>query len=449
MSRPYSNGSGNGVPLVPVILALLLSPVVAAQPDSLPLLTPEEATALVLARNPAVATARLDAAIAENDASLGNAGFLPTVGLTLSQRRFPGRGGDAGPFGGTLETNTLDLTAGAELTLFEGLARVARYRRLQALAEAQALDTEATAEALLADALVVYFDVAQQQQRLVVLREAVALSEERRRIAEGRFGVGAASELEVRRALVDLNADRAALLRQEAALAQAKALLNRLLNREDSPDYRVVDSVAVDAGLELDVLLAAAAEAAPDLAAAEVAVRAAELQATAIRREFWPRIGLAAGYAFGALTDPLLAPGQPGGFTYGLTATFDVFEGNNRRRLLENARLRARQQRLAVEAVEVELVTALRGTHALYVRSLQLVALERENVEAARQNAAVALERFRLGASTSLELREVQRALIDAESRLVTARFEAKAAEIDLLALSGLLLPEPSGAGSP
>ena len=72
---------------------------------------------------------------------------------------------------------------------------------------------------------------------------------------------------------------------------------------------------------------------------------------------------------------------------------------------------------------------------------LPIVALEEENVDVAQQNAFVALERFRLGVSTSLELREVQRALIDAQSRRVTARFEAKAAEVDLLALSGLLLP--------
>src|SRR5690606_40645670 len=52
--------------------------VTAVPPDSLPLLTPDEVAARVLAENPTVAIARLDRAIAENDHSIGNAGFLPT-----------------------------------------------------------------------------------------------------------------------------------------------------------------------------------------------------------------------------------------------------------------------------------------------------------------------------------------------------------------------------------
>ena len=413
----------------------------AVAPDTtLSLLTVAEATALVLAQNPQVAIARLSAAIAENDVSLGNAGFLPTVSLDAAQRRFPTSSQPEASF--RTDNVTLDASANARVTVFKGLARFSRYRRLESLARAEALNTEALTEGLLADALVTYYDVAGQQEQVLVLREAVALSEERFRIAERRRDVGAASELEVRRALVDLNADRAALLRQQTALARSKATLNRLLNQPLGIDYRVTDAVAVDTTLALGALEAAALREAPDIQAAQVAENAAELEVEAIRREVWPRLDLTTGYAFSDLTDPLLPPTQTGGFTYGLVATFDVFDGFERRRRVENARLRRLQQAEATEQTATAALTGLRSTYALYRQSLALVDLETENVEIAQQNAVVALERFRLGVSTSLELREVQRALIDAQSRLVTARFEAKAAEVDLLALAGLLLPE-------
>ncbi len=411
-----------------------------AADTSQPLLTVAEARALVVRQNPQVAIARLDAEIAKNDASLGNAGFLPRLSLSAAQRRFPPTGREGATF--RTGNQTLDMTASASVTVFEGLARVSRYRRLQTLAEISALDAEATSEALLADALVTYFDVAGQQQQLLVLREAVALSEERLRIAEGRAEVGAASQLEVRRALVDLNADRAALLRQETALAQAEAQLNRLLNRPGREAFRVEDSVAIDTTLEEAALEAAALAAAPGLSAARAAETAARLEATALRRAFWPALGFTLGYGLGDVTDPLLPPTQAGGLTYGLTATFDFFDANQRRRRLENARVRVEQQQLSTEEALAARLTALRSTYALYENSLALVRLEEENAAAARENAAVALERFRLGVSTSLELREVQRALIDAQSRLVAARFEAKSAEVDLLALAGLLLAE-------
>ena len=408
--------------------------VTAVSPDTLPLLTPREVAARVLAENPTVEIARLDRAIAENDHSLGNAGFLPTADLTAAQRRVPSRPG------GGFDNNTVDLVAGLNVPIFQGLSRVARYDRLGVLAEQQAFSAEATAEATLADALVVYFDVAGQQQQLGVLREAVALSEERLRIATGRRDVGAASDLEVRLARVDLNADRAALLRQESALARSKTLLAQLLNAPATADFRVTDSTVVDPTLDLPALEADVLAEAPALRAAERGVEAAELERTAIRREVWPRVSLSAGYAFSDLTDPLLPPGQTGGLSYGLTATLPIFDAFDRRRRVENATLRRTQQTLAAERTRTAFLTDLRGTYALYTHSLELVALEAENVEAARENVVVALERFRLGVSTSVELREVQRALTDAQSRLVTARFEAKQAEIDLRALSGRLL---------
>ncbi|MEM1043872.1 MAG: TolC family protein [Bacteroidota bacterium] len=420
-----------------LFLLFLAAPALAQVPqDTLPLLTPDEVAARVLAQNPTVLVARLERAIAERDATLGNAGFLPTLSLDATQRRVPTRP----DLSFRTDNYLLDASANARVTVFEGLARFARYRGLQAQARARAFDAEATAERVLADALVTYYDVARQQEQLRVLREAVALSDERLRIADGRRTVGAASELEVRRALVDLNADRAALLRQENVLTQSKAFLAQLLDRPGAA-FRVADSIAVDRALALAALEDAALASSPDLRAAEASVEASEETRTAVRRELWPRLDLTAGYALSDVTDPLLPPAQAGGFSYGFTATFDLFDANDRRRRLGNADLRTQQQEALLGQARTALLTSLASTHTVYRRSLALVALEEENVEAARQNVTVALERFRLGVSTSLELREVQRALTDTQSRRAAARFEAKQAEIELRTLSSGLLP--------
>jgi outer membrane protein len=60
-------------------------------------------------------------------------------------------------------------------------------------------------------------------------------------------------------------------------------------------------------------------------------------------------------------------------------------------------------------------------------------------------NVDVALEQFEVGTITSVELREVQEQFIQAESRLLTAQFEAKQAEVELLRLSGQLLRKYGG----
>jgi outer membrane protein len=429
--------------LLALVLTLLAAPAgaqqvpVAPTGEALPLLTIEEVTRLVLSQNPTLAIARLEQEVARVEATPGAAGFLPSVSISAVQRRVPT------PAGRTdFRNETLDITASGRVTLFEGLARFTRLARLRTLVEVRDLDTEALTLALLAQAQVLYFDIAAQQERLVVLREAVSLSEERMRIATGRRDVGVASDLEVNRALVDLNADRAGLLRQEAALVQAKTRLNQLLNRPEATPFRSEDEIAIDRTLGLAEMRQEALVESPDLRAELAAERAAELQETAVRREFWPRLDLTLGFAFSELSDPLLPPAQTGGLSYGLAATFDVFDGFSRRRRLETSRLRTQQQEFATERTRTALLAGIESAYALYERSLALIDLEEVNVEAARQNAVVALERFRLGASTSIELREVQRALIDAESRLVAARFEAKAAEVDLRALTGRIVVE-------
>lgn len=418
-----------------LLLSLLLTGVVVAQPiqpdTTLPLLLLEDVLLMVLEQNPDLAIARLEQEIAERQATYGATGFLPSLALSANQRGVPTTSDDRDYI------QTLDVSVTGSIRIFDGFSRSARLERLRTLAELATLDTDALTIARVAEVQIAYFNIVQQQQRLMVLLEAVDLSEERLRIATGRRDEGAASDLEVNRAQVDLNADQAALLRQETILIQAKAQLNQLLHRPEDTRFRVESTIALDETLPADELRTLLLSQSPILRAEHTAQQAADLEITAIRREFWPRLELQAGYAFSELTEPLLPPGQIGGFSYGLTATFDLFDGFDRQRRLQVARLRSEQQSISTQRTQLALLTAFENAFVIYEQSLRLVELEEQNVEAARSNAVVALERFRLGVSTSIELREVQRALIDAESRLVTARFEAKAAEIELRMLAG------------
>ncbi|MEI2420556.1 TolC family protein, partial [Arthrospira platensis SPKY2] len=75
-----------------------------------------------------------------------------------------------------------------------------------------------------------------------------------------------------------------------------------------------------------------------------------------------------------------------------------------------------------------------------YRMSLQRIALEESNLAGMRMQVDVALESYRLGALTAVELRDVQQGLIDAENRLLLAQYEAKLAELRLKWLAGRLV---------
>ena len=61
-------------------------------------------------------------------------------------------------------------------------------------------------------------------------------------------------------------------------------------------------------------------------------------------------------------------------------------------------------------------------------------------MQIARQSISIAMERFRLSRSTILELKQIQQTYDNALVRAIAAKFEAKAAEIEMMRISGGLV---------
>ena len=125
---------------------------------------------------------------------------------------------------------------------------------------------------------------------------------------------------------------------------------------------------------------------------------------------------------------------------YGLTLGMDIYDGNNRRREKANARIEMENLNYRYEEVEQDIKAELLIVYYAYENNLHLVQMENQNLEVARENLEIALERYRLGALSGLELREVQKSLLDAEERLISVKYQTKLAEISLLQISGQIL---------
>ena len=367
------------------------------RPDTLRL---DTAVQQALDDNRQAQIARRQVDIAENNVSLGNAGFLPTVTGQANYTETIANSEQTFLTGETQSSDGAQSTqsgASAELrwTVFDGLRPYATYDRLGAERDRQVAATTEEIEALVADVIDGYYDVARQQQQLDVLREAAAISRERLRIVETQREVGSASDLQVRQARVDLNADSAAVLRQKTALVNAKTQLNQLLGRsgDASVRYAVTSSIDVDTSLGYQPLQQTALQESPALKQAREALSAARAATRETRADFFPTVDLTAGYGYSQLDaeSGFLQESTSTDFSYGVSLTFDLFEGLNRWRRSQNAAIRATNARLAVADVRSRLTTE-------------------------------------------------QEQFIQAESRLLTARFEAKQAEVELLRLSGQLL---------
>ena len=125
---------------------------------------------------------------------------------------------------------------------------------------------------------------------------------------------------------------------------------------------------------------------------------------------------------------------------YGVTMGMDIFDGMQRRREKLNARIDIETSKYAYQDLEQELNADLITIFYAYENNLRLLKLEGQNLFAARENLGIALERYKLGNLSGLELREVQKSLLDAEERLISVKYQTKIAEISLMQISGKIM---------
>jgi len=82
----------------------------------------------------------------------------------------------------------------------------------------------------------------------------------------------------------------------------------------------------------------------------------------------------------------------------------------------------------------------VRNAYVNYDNAKKVLLIEEENILLAKENVVIALEGFKRGITTFIELRTAQQSLAEGYNRLINARYQAKIAETELLRLNGGLL---------
>ena len=436
----------------------------AAQPRQLqkpatvpaaPPLSLQEAIAEALQHNYGILVSRQDERIAENNVTRGNAGQLPSLTGNLTRtfnndninQRFGG--GDPRIVNGA-SSNAFNTNVTLGWTLFDGLGMFIAYDRLKSLRKQQQQITRATVEESVENVANAYYDVVRQAGKITSLEEALKIGQARIDLTQARVDVGVSAKVEVLTARVDYNADRSLLLQQQQALAAAKITLNNLLGRAPRLDFAPSDSLTVTRDLREETITAGIKANNPRLAQARLGLDVAAYDRRLVRASRFPQIGLISGYGLtrninnAAFAGTVLTTSvnQVQGLNYGITASVPIFDGFNLRRQEQNARVIEEQRRLQLDQTGLQLDADAATAFAQYQNYLQLLDLEETNIQLARQNVDIALERYRLGLLTPLALREAQRNELDAETRLLDIRYAAKQAELALRRLSGELVRE-------
>ncbi|MBQ1252729.1 MAG: TolC family protein [Alistipes sp.] len=430
------------------IVSLLLLIACATNAMAQKRLSLQECLELGLQQNYDLLITRNKQQIADNNASLGNAGMLPTVDLsagysgTADQSRITPREGESYT-NKAAYNQTMDVGVSLGWTIFNGLKLQTSYKRLQEMKTLGLLQTRLEVEDFVANLTAEYYNLIQQTLRLKNYRYAVALSRERLRITEARYRIGDFSRLDWLQARVDFNADSSQYMTQQELVTASRIRINELMANPDVTErcYARDSVIDVNASLEWDKLQQNMKESNSELLIANRNTAISELDLKAIKSRNFPYLNLSAGYGYNR---NIYGSGDTKvrgtiGPNVGLRMGFTIFDGN-RRREQRNARIEVENAKYSREQLEQSLMADLANFWQAYTNNLEVIKLEQQNLIAAKENYEIAMERYLLGDLPGIEMREAQKSLLDAEERILTAEYNTKLCEISLMQISGNIL---------
>lgn len=426
-----------------IILFATLSAQNPVQIDSI--LTEEQAVSIALQSNYDIRLEQFNLDIAKNNNTIGNAGFLPTVEATAStsktiqntELKYLTRSDTTINGAQTTSSN-----AGVALTwtLFDGLKMFATKEKLEQISRSNEYLFKAQVQNTISDVLKAFFNAALEQERLRLLKSNLELSEERVQISKDKYEVGKASKMEYLQAQVDYNADQSAFVKQKEVIAVKLYELQQIMGLDQAKDNLSLD-FSYDLGLVIS--RAQAEEKAltqnPDLQSMFMDREVSILATKELERTRLPSLDFNLGYNYAKSESEsgFLQRSKSNGVNYGLSAEFTIFDGLNQSRQIQNAKIQAEYSLTNYEKSKMILLTSVRSAFLTYQNAVELAQLETKNLEVAEENVNIALERYRVGKSNPLEIREAQNNAVDAQIRHLEALNTAKIAEVELLRLTG------------
>ncbi|MBK8496964.1 MAG: TolC family protein [Chitinophagaceae bacterium] len=414
-------------------------------------LTVEQAIIATIENNYDIQLLRNDSSSYALDKSYARAAFLPrlnaTTGLVYNnnnQKQLLADGSKRES--NAIRSNNLSGSVQLNWTLFDGFKMFATRDKLSQFVLLGELNIKNQLVNSVAAVINNYYNIIRQKQLLKAIEEQMSINEDRVTLAQKKISVGLGAKPELLQGMVDLNAQKAARLKQQTVIDQLKEQLNQLMNVDMNTRYEVSDSITFRDDIIVGDILAAVETTNPQLLLTKKNIDIGYLTLKERKADRYPVVSFNSAYNYSKTNNQtVINPFTPlfnrnNGFNYGIGITIPILNGFNVKRQIQQAQLDIDWLNISYKNQKSQIDLGITNAFKDYELQKKTLALEEENILLAKENVSIALERLRLGISTYLELRETQKSLELAYDRLIAARYNTKLAETELLRLKGDLV---------
>jgi len=411
------------------------------------LLTAREAVDIAMRINLRIDIAKSDQDIARINNNWGNAGKWPTVvaniGNTASITNLNQKLANGTEINRTgVFTDITNANLVASWRIYNGMRIRATKQRFEELEKMGDIQLQQEITRVTFDVLLAYYNIVRLNLQVKATGAIIELSREREKIAETRFNVGSAAKTDMLQASIDLNTVIANLENIYRQIETGKTLLNNLLKRAPDAPLAVADST-------FDIRLINLEEYKTKIETQNFGMLLAQRDRAIliqdrriINSQRLPILTLnsVTSYNRTIATGGFFLTNQNYGPNIGLNLTIPIYNSNIFKTQLRVNEAQQKQQMQVIEQVRMDSHRDMQIAFQEYQNALKISDIEKANVKLAEENNFIATERFKKLQSNSIELRQAQESLSQAQDRFINARFRAKVAVTTIELISGEVL---------
>lgn len=417
-----------------VLLSIAAAGTVSAQ--DVRTITIEEAVRIALERNVALrqASNNLEAQAAQVQAERGD--FLPDLGVFFRPGQSYGTSFDQTSGGFTSETTqSMSAQLQSSVTLFSGYNNVATLNQARHTLDQRDYTLERTRQVVVFDAVSIFLEMIASREQIAIQQENLESQQQQlEQIREfTRVGSRPISDLyqqEATTAQAELQ-----LLEAERQLQLSETRLIQVLQLDPFGNYAFVvpeldENITLTPNTyQLDELLRQAFDRRADLKAQEAAIDASESAIRAARSGYFPTISFSAGissFYSSSLTGISFSDqffDQRRTEDLGLSVNIPLFNRFRTNSQVQQAKVQYQNARLGLETQQQEVALQVRQAYLDYQTSIKNLEVTQKQLLAAERALEAAQARYAVGATTLVELSQVQATYVQAASDRANARY--------------------------
>lgn len=321
-------------------------------------------------------------------------------------------------------------------SVFEGGRRYFLYRMAKVQENINNLTVE-DAKRSLALQIAQRVVLVQTQQKLVELNEK--LRDQRQdafELAKARFAVGSVTELDVLQAEIQLGSAENAITSARRDLQAQREAMNQLLGIDIPSEFPIEEAAEISPFVfDVDELVAEAYRHRTDLKIAELSVARARHSLRVYQSEYLPTVSLSAQWSrseqSGKKETWTLNPRNENS-SYGLSVRWNLFDGFTREYNTVSRRVDRDKTIEAERALRLRLEREVRDAYYNLEKVYNQLGVTSRNRELAQRQLDLERERYRLGATSQLGLRDAQVTYAQAETEHLQKTLEYQSSLIAL-----------------